>query len=248
MTKQKEIVPEAQLVQQRQQGLMLIDPLKAKITNIVIKNQDDYIQASAFLSQIGTARDTWLARVNPIIQPIRASLDLLYDLRKDITDPLDELEGMVKERMRAFKIREKQIEDEAKKIKEAELAKLEKEAKEKEARASAAKTNAMRERLAAQRAELEQRISQAKRAEPTATPIKVSTSGTRTTKKWKVTDLMSFIRHAAAQKTKEEAEEMMSLLTIDEGQMNAYFKLCSPKVGEWMPGIEVFEDIGITRR
>jgi len=227
---------------------MLIGPLKAKVTNIIVKTQEDYIQASAVLSQIGTARDTWLSRINPIIQPIRSGLDLLYGLRKDITDPLDELEGMVKARMRAFKIQEEQKRLEEEKAKQAEIARLEKEAKEKEARESAAKTKVMRERLAAQRAELEQKLSQAKHAE-TTTPIKVSGSGTRKTMKWKVTDLVAFVQHVASLDiNSEEAEELYSLLAIDEGQMNAYFKLRKPLLGQWYPGIEVFEDIGITRR
>lgn len=248
MSTTKQIVPESTLVQQRQQGLALIGPLKQSVSSLVVKDNEDYEHASSLLSRIKGAKAHWTERINPIIEPIRAGLDLLYGLRKDIVDPLEDMEAQVKTAMKTFKVEEaKQLRaaEEAKAKQEAELRRL---ADEKEAKELQARTKPMRDKLAQQRAELEQRLATSKAAEAPA-PIKVSGSSTRTVKKWRLspnspvafTELLNYI-------LTNKLEDITALVTIDPAQMDAYFKICKPDVGEWLPGIEVYEDISIAGR
>lgn len=243
----KEIVPQSKLVQERQQGLALISPLKHSVFAIIVESAEEYAIADALLARIRQAESSWLSRINPIIEPIRSSLDLLYGLRKDIVDPIHELEGVIKDKMRAFKVKEAQLLKEANDKRQKELAELQRQADEKAKREANAKTNAMRSKLAEARGELEQKLANAK-AQVAPTPIKVSGSSSRKVKKWKVTDFTGFILYVASIEKQEEAEEMMSLLCIDEVQMNAFFKLTKPDAGEWLPGITVTEEITIAGR
>ncbi len=243
-----EIVSESTLIKQRQQGLTILSPLKSSVTALTVKTAQDYEGASTLLSRIKGAKESWLGRINPIIEPIRAGLDLLYGLRKDIVDPLDELELSVKKSMKEFKVEEACQIAAAAEVKAANERELARQAAEKEERESRAKTQQLRDRLAGQRAELEQKLATSQ-ATAAPTPIKVSGSGSRTVRKWRVNPrnpaaMLALLDYIMGYK----AEDLTALVSIDSTQMDAYFKLCKPDVGEWLPGIEVYDDINITGR
>lgn len=242
MTQQpKEIVSEKVLVQQRQHGLAVISPIKQRVTAMVVKTADDYEMASEALASIRQARKDWEGRLNPIIEPIRASLDLLYGLRKDILTPLDELEGMVKERMKAFKLEEARQLQATKEAEEKERQRLEAEAQKKAQAEASAKTQAMRTKLANQRAELEQKLASAKHA-PVAAPVKSSRSVARKVTKPVVKDKLALLAHVLAN------PDLCELIDVNSGQLYAYYQLEQPKVGPWLPGVEIEEDITIAGR
>lgn len=244
----KPIISEDSLVTYRQQGLSLLSPLKAQVTVLEITTEAQYEEADAMLNRIMTAATAWESRINPIIRPIRAGLDLLYGLRKDILDPLTELEEKVKKAMKAYKrleairIEQKRLADQA------EIDKLRLEAEQKAAKEMQAKTKQMRDRISAGRAQLEQALA-TKLTEAPAAPIKAINSSTRTTRKWRLTDFAAFVAYIMAQEPQRQGE-LLTLLNLDQAQMNAYYRLEKDKIdiGEWMPGIEVYEDIDITGR
>lgn len=242
------IVSEDTLVQQRQQGLTLLTPLKQSVLDLDVKTAADYTSADSLLSRIRGAKASWLGRINPVIEPIRAGLDLLYGLRKDIVDPLDNLEVQVKSAMAEFKKQEAKQLRAAQEERERQEAELLAAALQKEERESQAKTKQLREKLQQQRAELEQKLATSKATESPA-PIKVAGSSVRTTKKWRVISIAHLAHHILGRDGNVSIDpELMSLLTIDTAQMDAYFKLCKPPVGMWLPGVEVYEDVTIAGR
>lgn len=254
------IVTEETLVKQRQQGLTILSPLKLAAKNLVVKTPEQYAEADSLLTRIKGAKKSWTERINPIIEPIRAGLDLLYGLRSDIVTPLEELEKQVKDSMKAFKVEEAKQLRMAEEVRAKELEDLRRAAIEKEAREAVARTKQLRERLAAQRAVLEQSLA-TKEQEAPPEPIKAAGSGTRTVRKWKVVDMIRLIDHISDKywavtdvqvdsAERGTQEDLTALLTVDTTQMDAYFRLSKPDVGvgNWLPGVEVWDDIVIAGR
>lgn len=242
------IVTEETLVKQRQQGLTILSPLKLAAKSLIVRTPEQYAEADSLLIRIKGAKKSWTERINPIIEPIRAGLDLLYGLRSDIVTPLEELEKQVKDSMKTFKVEEAKQLRMAEEVRAKELEDLRRAAIEKEAREAVARTKQLRERLAAQRAVLEQSLA-TKEQEAPPEPIKAAGSGTRTTKKWRLNpdnphaffDLLEYL-------LLDSHEDLTALVEINSTQMDAFFRLEKPNVGEWLPGIEVFEDITIAGR
>lgn len=239
---EKGFVSEATLVEARQQGLSLISPLKQSVNSIDIATAEDYAHADEVLTHIRQAKSHWISRINPIIEPIRSGLDLLYGLRKDIVDPMEAMEATVKEAMKGYKLKEVKKLREAEEARQKELQELERQAAEKEEREDKARTKAMRDKLSAARAELEQHIA-IKRQVQTPAPVKAAGSSAYGVKKYRVRDMQAFVAHVLA-----NWEELGSLISLDGVQMNAYFKLEPHDIGEWLPGVDVFEDINIAGR
>lgn len=239
--KPKEIVPESTLVAQRKQGLSIIAPFKLKVTAMVIKTAEEYELGDEVLAQIRQAKKDWEGRLNPIIEPIKAGLDSLYSLRRDVLKPLEDLEGQVKERMRAFKLLEARQLREAEQKRNAELAKLQEEAIKKEQAALKQKTAPLREKLLQAQAEAQQKAA-ALEYKPLPEAVRAQHSTPRNLKKWVITDKKLFLQYVI------QNPALLDLVVVDSVQMNAYFKLEKPEVGTWMQGVIVEEDIQIAGR
>lgn len=240
----KPVVSDNTLLQERKEGLSLIAPLKSKVTATEVTTADQYTEASLILTQIQQAKAKWLSRINPIIEPIRSGLDLLYDLRKDIVDPLEELEASLKKSMKAFKLEEARLLREADERKAADEARLRQQIAEKEAAEAKARTKAMTSKILDAKARLQQALAESQhKAAPE--PVKAVGSTSRKKMKWRVIDLSAFLYYVL----NSREEDLSSLIRVDETQLNAFFRLAKPQAGQqWLPGIEVYEDIDIAGR
>jgi hypothetical protein len=236
----KPIVQESALVQHRAQGLSLINPLKIRVEAIEIKDADDYALADETLTAIMLAQKAWEGRLDPIISPIRSGLDLLYDLKRDILKPLQSLEKIVKGRMVEWKSIEKAKVQQALQEKEEAERVLQKELADKEIAEAKARTKPMLDRILEQKSRLQQALVD--KQNEIIEPIKVAGSSARSRKVWKTKDKLAFVKYLV-----KDRPDLLSLIQIDSVQMNALFKLQRDELelGEWMPGIEIEEDINI---
>lgn len=215
-------------------GLALIDPLRAEVEGMVIATEDQYLVADAMLGKIQAARKRWTARIGKIIDPLWEALKSGRELKNEVDKPLEALEGHVKQAMRTFKLAEQR------RIQAAadEEARLRDEAAAKEHAEEAAKTAPMKARLAAKRMELE---TQADAASEAQTPVIANASSTRKVKKWRVIDQSAFIIGVVERKIPAMA------LSIDTVSMNRLFR-ADPEAVAAYPGCEVYDDIDIVGR
>ncbi len=238
------IEPKPDLTKARKEGLMIIEPIKKELSNFKIKTEADYLAADEMYSQVLKAEKLWEGKISPIIEPMRQALDGIYALRREIIDPLTEAKKPRKDGMKQYKLAEAKRLAEAEAARQAEIKRLEDEARAKELAADKAKSAGYKEKLIEQRAIAEQKAEELRTAAP-VTGVRGEGSTTRKVTKWKVDDLVTFMVYLLEQHN----DDLMSLIQIDDVQMNAKFKLDGPKSGaKWLPGIEVYEDIEIAGR
>lgn len=123
-----------------------------------------------------------------------------------------------------------------------EQANLRAAADEKVRLSTLAKTPQVRSRLISQAAEIEvkaQEVITSSGVNYTSS----SNSDVRSRVKWKNTDMLKYVRYVLLH------PNLISTLMIDKGEMQALFKLQdNPKIGEWMPGIEIYDDVDIVSK
>lgn len=245
-----------EFIEVRKEALLVTPTLQAKAQALTIKTDADYQAASQVLANIKAALiGPFMQRVDKIIAPLAEALDEARGLKRDVKKPLEEAEEIVKLKMKQYQLEKAEIERKAQQAREDEERKLAAEAQQKELALANARTKAMRDKLATANAELAQKRAELAAQQP-APAVKAVGSQTRKTKKWRVVSLTQFILSLVWQSPinpkpnvilcmKPEAEDLMSLISIDSVQMNCKFRLDNPKPGEWMPGIECYEDIDI---
>ena len=252
--KSKSVVTESQLVEVRTESMALARPVLAEAALIQVTDAESYQLAGSFLAKILQARKRVAAKLNPIIQPIRAGLDLLYELRRELDTPLEQAEGKIKQEMKDWQVGEyRRIaqEREAKRREEArQLALAEakrREAEELEAKASRARSAYARlkqEELAEQAREAAARLEQKAEiiaAAPVDEPTKAEGSTIRKAQKWRVTDLKALVAGVATGKVPLE------VLEVSSKAVNAEMKADPDFVAGW-PGVEVYDDIDVVGR
>lgn len=222
------------------EGLALISPLQRIVEELVVETADDYLQADQIFGRVKQARRTWGERMERIIRPIRAGLDELYTLNREVDKPLAALESAVEVKMKAFKEIEAREISEAERKRFEEQEKLRREIEEKTRREEAARTNQMREKLAKARKESEEKLT-TNQLQPEPEAVRGISSSTRNRKIVRVVDKMAFLTGIV--------EELVhiSMVQVDQPTINKYFKENPTVVAEW-PGIVIEDDIQIVGR
>lgn len=220
----------------RDEGLSLIDPLRAAVAEMHITTEDEYLVADAMLGRIQAARKRWSARIGLIIDPLWEALKSGRELKNEVDKPLEEFEGKVKVAMKSFKLEEQRQIQAAKD----EEDRLRQEAEQKEQAAAAAKTVPMKERLNEARRKMEDKADDASAKQ---IPVAANASATRMSKKWRVTDADAFIKGVSLGVIPQMA------LSVNTVGVNGIFKAKGGHevVAAW-PGVEVYDDIDIVGR
>lgn len=242
-TKKTESEPKVDLVKAREEGLTVLTPLQKLAVTLTITTEVHYLEADELFARITKAEKDWDGKVTPAIDSIRKGLDLLYDLRSSIAKPLNDAKALIKGKMKAYKEAEaKRLQaEEAERL--AEIKRLEDEAKAKEEALNKAKTQPLKQKLIQQRAQAEQDAALLKSVARLG-GVRGSSSQTRKTKTWKVTDLALLMAYII----ENGEEDLTSLVQINSTELSAYFRIKDPKVGPWLPGVEVMEEMNITGR
>lgn len=244
-----DVVPEvkgkAELVKTQQEVLTTGAEIKLEALEVrSIKTEVDYIKADAVLGKIRLARKTWGVVWDRIleksIKPIREGLDELYALNRGVDGPLDLMETTIKQEMKAFKVRELEAINAAKRKQEQEAARLQREAEEKERQAAAARTPQMRGKLTAAAEKLTTQAEAVKET-PLRMAVQTASSSTRSKKAWRVDDMAKFIAAVADGTLPEDA------LMVCKTSMDQYFKN-DPEGMEVWPGVTVYDDVQIVGR
>lgn len=215
-------------------------PVIARAATLVVQNAQDYAIADSFLDRLVGARKSIKARLAKIIDPIKEALDQAKSLLKEADGPLEQSEILIRGRMREFKLeeaRQARIEEEKRYAAEE---KLRQEVAAKALAESKAKTQQMRDKLAAQRAELEAQADVAAAA-PAQQTVKAVGSTTRTVRVPKITDKNALIAAVAAGKASRV------ILDVNMPELKALYKAHPEEVSKW-PGIEWIDDIQIVKR
>lgn len=224
-------------------GLIHVSPLKLRVMQLVVTTEQEYQQADQILQEIRLSRDAMLMEtdINGIIDPISTSIQKLYKLRQLLLKPFEEFIEGVELKMREFKAEERR------QLREAEQARLRTEqeqrklAREKEQAALKAKSKPLASRLMHESVQANARAEEAL-AQPKAEPVKAETSSARFQKKWRLTDISLLV--AAVMNGTAPVE----MLTVDEKSINAYFRETKPEIGDWIDGLEVYEDVLIAEK
>lgn len=235
----------AELVKTQQEVLTLGSEIKKDALTVQsIKTEVAYLKADAILGRIRLARKTWGVVWDRIqeksIKPIREGLEELYTLNRSVDGPMELMETTIKKEMKAFKVRELEAINEARRKQEQETARLQREAEEKERQAAAARTPQMKGKLVAAAQKL---TAQADMARETAPPMAVQggSSSTRSKKAWRVDDMATFIAAVADGTLPEDA------LMVCKTAMDQYFKDDPEGMTVW-PGVVVYDDVQIVGR
>ena len=215
-------------------------PIIARAKALAVEDAQSYAVADSFLSRLVDARKMAKARIGRILDPIKEALKEAQGLFKEIDSPLEQAEIVVRTRMRDFKLeeaRQARLEEEKR---EAAAEELRRQAAAKALAESKAKTAQMKEKLAAQRAELESKADVAAAA-PMPVMVKAAGSTTRTVKVPQVRDLKALLGGLYADKVPSEIIEI-NLTTI-----RRFYKE-QPAWVATLPGIEMVDDIQIVKR
>lgn len=230
----------AQLAKRKQEGLKLVMPLTEAVQALTVADASGYQEADALLARVRTARKTWADKMEPIIRPIRQGLDNLYALNREVDKPLAQLEEMVKDEMKRFKLEEARQLRAADEEREKEQARIQAEIDAKAKAELSAKTKPMKERLAAARQALETKLEDTLLT-PVQQPVRADSSSTRPVKKWRIKDLEAFVAGVV------EGTVPLVYIHVNEVGMNRLFKDFPDSV-KAMPGVEVYDDVQIVGR
>jgi hypothetical protein len=214
-------------------------PVILRAKALTVTDAPSYAQADALLLRLRDARKQVKARIATVLDPINQARAAILALSHDLDDPLEAAEQRIRVGMQEFKRLEMRQAQEAERKRQAEEEALRMEAADKHMRELAAKTEPMRQRLAAQRAELEEKADNVVAA-PVLPPVKAAHSSTRTVRKWRVTDEVALLRAAADLDSDVPENAMMA----DPAILNQWLKEYPEELAKW-PGIEIFDDIVI---
>lgn len=240
--------PTASLQTIERRGLQLTMPLQRSVQGLTITDEESYLQADSLLGRIVTARRTWEAEIGPILRPLKKAIDAAKEamlgakkLDAKVDGPLGLMESQVKLVMRDYKIEEARQIREAEDAREQERRRLDEERRKAELTAAAAKPNSIKARLADARTAAIQEQEQALDQQEESAPVKGSTSTTRTTKSWRITDKTLFLKGILLGKI---PDDMVSINTVLVGKQ---FRDDPTVLTAW-PGIELYDDVSIVRR
>lgn len=250
------LLPQTELTRTKQQILSTVPPLRAEVQLIQVETEDDYHRASVLLTRIQTSKRLWRKGdpspdgkwkgIDAIIKPFKEGLDGLYTLRNDGDQPHDEMEEVIKEKMRLFKIAENKRIAEKQAARDAKEQQLQQEIADKQARVYAAKTPKMREKLIGQQMALEDQHKAVTKTK--IVPVKAVGSAARTVKFPAVVDFMALVSGIVALYAVGDTEGIPTdLLMVNPVRLAQMWK-DSPDLVAQLPGVEIQEDVIIAGR
>ena len=90
--------------QAEHQMTTVVTGLEAVAISMVVDNDDRYNQAAAFLQRIKTQQQTVKNFFEPLRKSAKAAYDSVLGRRKDMTDPLDKAEKVIKQKMGTYQL------------------------------------------------------------------------------------------------------------------------------------------------
>lgn len=234
------VVPPSTMAAAREEGLHLAHPLKLAVVQLDVVDAASYEAADELLGRILKARKTWGERMERIIRPIRQGLDELYALNREVDRPLLNVETILKNKMKAFKVEElKQLAAAAEEKRLAEE-RLRQEAEAKALAAQRASTPQMRGKLQAQSYKAAEAAAEVAQQEAPA-PTTGLHSSTRVPKKVRIIAWGDFIQGIAKGLIPDD------IVAVVDKKLTAYYKEDPESVKLW-PGVEEYDDVQIVGR
>jgi hypothetical protein len=254
-----------QIAQAKQLVTSITNPVVSGAQVITVTDNVSYEYASLYLSQVLQAKkriesetdDNLLFR---LIKPLRTALDTLYEIRRNALKPLEQAEKLIKQKMSQYKLLEFQRLEAERVAKEAEERRLRQEAERlaREAIEAEARANKLRNATQAEtkreeanklsyQAEVSARIADMVKSQPVTTPIKVTTSAAKFTKRWRLRDnqnsLESFIKRVA------KGDAPSDMVMLDSKKIDEYFSDLDYRavIADW-PEFEIYDDDNIAGR
>lgn len=222
--------------------------LTETVDALEIHSPADYTEADQILGMIQTARKDWNTRFyggeaqgktyDPIIPPLRTSLDALYALVREVDKPLEKLETTVKALQTTYKRAELEASRETVRVEQARKDQIERDRQAAQDALEAARTP--RQRMAAT-AQLETLDAAAEEPEESIEAVQGEHSTTRTKRAWRHVDMKLTLAAIKA------GLIPLDVLQLDTVKVNTYYKEDAATVESW-PGFEWFEDITIVGR
>lgn len=218
-------------------------PLVTQAKSLQITDEVSYQKADTIRSKLKAAKKAWTERLKVIIRPAYETLEGLYELQREVVNPIDASDTIITGKMKEYK-RLDEAEGIAKAIREREEAerKLEEEKAEQQRKIDAAKNKAVANLAQKKLEKIEEKIEEVK--QKVYVPIKAQNSGTRTVMKWRVKDFKRFLKAVAEGYVPED------VIQINEPSFNEYFRAddhTKTAIRTW-PGIEIYEDIQIVSK
>lgn len=236
--------PRAELVKVQQQVMEVATSIQQEVAELTVTTPEEYAYADALLGRIRNSLKLWTPvwerMQDKVIRPIRAGLEELYSIDRDVRRPHEKLEETVKGKMKLFKIEEARQLRAAEELQQRELHRIEEEAAEKQRAIESAKTPQMKGRLQAQQQRIMEQAVQIQEQAPLPVTQGVA-STTRTKKQPSATNLYHFAAGIA------NGDIPTDCLIVNQSKLNDYYKQDPEAVSGW-PGITIVDDITIVGR
>lgn len=215
-------------------------PIISRTETLEVTDPQSYAVADSLLTKIVTTRKTIKTRLSKILDPLKEALKQAQSLLSEVDTPLSEAESTIRGSMKDYKLEEAGQANLAARKREEEAAELRRQADLKKLAESKAKTQQMRDKLAAQRAELETKADVTEVA-PAPALVKAAGSTTRTVKVPIVIDECAFIKAVASGLIPPDT------LSFHMVNIKAHCKSRPDLVAKW-PGLDIIDDIQIVHQ
>lgn len=233
------------ILQARTQALTVTQEILDLARDLIVQTEPEYHAADEILHKIKVAQKRLDQPFEDVIRPVRQGLDGVYAIRREVENPLLDLEKTVKEKMRGFKLAEAERirkEEAARsrllRIEQARVAE-EQRAEQNRRIAEAAKANDFQkaqEILAEEEPEVAIIF-----ATPAPRPVQAASSSSRTIKRWRVTDLELVLEAVRLEIAP------VDILQINATKVAEMFKV-DPENVDSIPGLECYDDVVISGR
>ena len=210
--------------------------------DLVVSTTDQYHTADDILHKIKVAQKRAGEPFEEAIRPTQQGLAGLYAIRREVENPLIDLEVVVKEKMRVYKIEEhKRLQAERleqERLQREEQRRLDKAEEEHQRLASAMVSSAGA--VAITFDNVESTVVAIPTA-PVSQPVRAASSSARAIKRWRVTDFGLLVHAVDLGMVPED------ILLIESNFVNQQLRIDSTVIDEW-PGMETYDDFQIAGR
>lgn len=248
-----QVVTATILAPSRSDGIAILTPLQQAVAKLPpLKTDDDYLIYDGAFGRVKKARKEWKLRMYGTaakpgpIPNIRAGLEQLYELNREVDKPLETLETAIENKMKGFKL------EEQKRLRALEEARIQAEAdaltqmQELQERLDAVKTKAARAKIA-ERLEAAQEVIADIEQAPAAEALKADNSSSRPVQIPVCTDLLTLLAGIVEGTIPFESETGGLLIYLNQPELNRRFKL-NPAGVALYPGVEIQDDMQIRGR
>ena len=215
----------------------------AEVDGLTIESEDDYLRMDTLLGDIARARKTWTAKLAPIRDPLKQAVDAAKAAQKaanalfdEVDQPLAELEGTARQRMKAFQQEKQRL----KALADDEQRRIQQEIDRAAQVEAHGRTSTQRQKATQQREVLEERQAEVFAAAPVL--VQAESSGARVQKKIRASDPAKLLRFIA-----DNYADLSDCAEVIQSALNRRFKEDPEGMASW-PGVEIYDDVTIVRR